>query len=121
MEQIMSAESKSTFIVERVIVFIGAFPFIFLALLFPLLGFKDTTNKDWHHFIWFVAITLFLFFISLFPKAASNVLFWRSSEEKKALYIRRVEVITAILIAFPLIFFLYLLLSGGLGRGLVEL
>ncbi len=117
----MSVDAKSAFIVSRVIVFIGAFPFAFLALLFPLLGFKDTTNTDWHHFVLFVTITLFLFIISLFPKVASNVLFWRYSEEKKALYMRRVEVITAIVVASPLIFFLYLLLSGGLVRGLAEL
>lgn len=117
----MVAEHKGVFILARVIVFLGAFPFVFLVLLFPLLGFKDVTNKDWYHFIWFVAIPLFLFFISLFPKAASHVLFWRSSDEKKVLYIRRVEIVAALLVAYPLILFLYLLLSGGLVRALGEL
>ena len=106
----MAADNKGAFIVARVIVFLSAFPFVFLALLYAFLGYKNATNKEWLPYIWLVAISLLLFFISLFPKSASHILFWRASEEKKALYIRRVEIIVSLLVAYPLIFFLYQLL-----------
>jgi hypothetical protein len=64
---------------------------------------------------------VFYFLISLFPKYSSSVLFWRALAEKRELYIKRVMLITALLVTAPLACFLFAILSGRLIRGLVEL
>jgi hypothetical protein len=107
--------------VTRSIVFFGAFPFALFAILIVLLGLNIMTTQNWVGFSGLVLIPLFLFFISLFPKYASRVLFWWTSEEKKALYIGRFIIVVALLVSAPLIYFLIVLFSRSLIRGLVEI
>ena len=117
----IAKDYKIVFNVTRSIVFFGAFPFALFAILIVLLGLNIMTTQNWVGFSGLVLIPLFLFFISLFPKYASRVLFWWTSEENKALYIGRFIIVVALLVSAPFIYFLIVLFSRSLIRGLVEI
>ena len=117
----MAGNNKGAFYLIRLIIFLGASPFAFLALLSALFGFEGMSKENWICFSVLVLITLLLLFIALFPKFVSRVLFWRASEENRIIYINRVEIIIAFLVTVPLIIFLWGIISGKLLRGLAEI
>lgn len=112
---------KSLFNVLRFIIFLGTIPLVLLVILIALLGFNEMAASIGFLLVG-ALILLPLFSISLFPKRVAHVLFWGESEEKKELYMWHFVIVVALLVALPvLIFFLYLIFSGSLGRGLAEL
>jgi hypothetical protein len=117
----MAKDNKVVFNVTRSMVFLGAFPLALFAILIVFLGLNTMISQNWVGFSGLVLIPLFLFFISLFPKYASRVLFCWASEEKKALYIRRFIIVVALVVSVPLIYFLIVLFSRSLIRGIFKI
>ena len=109
------------FNIMRIIIFLGAIVLVLFAGFFALLGFKGMTIQHWINYGKLLLMPLFLLFISIFPKYASRVLFCWAAEEKRLLFMTRLVTVVAVLVAINLIFFLGLLLSGQLLRGLAEI
>lgn len=116
----MIGYNKAIFYMVRFIIFMGVFPFAFYAYLLSWFDFKGLTTRGWIDFFGSLFIILLILLFSLFPKFMSNV-FWMASEEKKCEYIFIVEIIVAILLTIPTIWFFWILFSGSLLRGLAEL